>query len=364
MHKLTFTLKQHTPLIHFHSEVDASLRATELKPKLDNFLHANTEVEKKWKINGQDIALDYKLKISSYEVQLKPIKKGDQVPCFFGNMGADYDSSPKYLSMTKVPVTLQFSSFNHELLITIKKHFPDFIARTNFGTRQSKGYGSYYLEQPSDDRPFREVPHLIIDKREIRDFIDVTNIINYYYQRLKSGINYRHEYQHAFLKMYLEDKGYRWEKRWLKEKFVGGLETSDDEERFARAMLGLGGSFSFKPKNRDRRPGQVYPRQNVDVTVESTHEEIARFKSPITFKPIAYKTHWKIYIFSESVSDEIKNRRFKFSDGHGNAHYLNTPSETLDIDDLIAAYHNHLGSTFKASIYTGQPSYQVKIIKS
>ena len=54
MHKLTFTLKQHTPLIHFHSEVDASLRATELKPKLDNFLHANTEVEKKWKINGQE----------------------------------------------------------------------------------------------------------------------------------------------------------------------------------------------------------------------------------------------------------------------------------------------------------------------
>jgi len=37
--KLEFTLKQHTPLIHFQSnQKGATLRATELKPKLDKFL--------------------------------------------------------------------------------------------------------------------------------------------------------------------------------------------------------------------------------------------------------------------------------------------------------------------------------------
>ena len=37
--KVEFTLKQHTPIIHFQSEqAGATLRATELKPKFDRFL--------------------------------------------------------------------------------------------------------------------------------------------------------------------------------------------------------------------------------------------------------------------------------------------------------------------------------------
>ena len=39
MYKLRFILKQHTPLIHFqHDQDGATLRATEVKPKLDRFL--------------------------------------------------------------------------------------------------------------------------------------------------------------------------------------------------------------------------------------------------------------------------------------------------------------------------------------
>jgi len=37
MYKLEFTLKQHTPIIHFqHDQDGATLRATEVKPKLDS----------------------------------------------------------------------------------------------------------------------------------------------------------------------------------------------------------------------------------------------------------------------------------------------------------------------------------------
>ena len=39
MYKLEFTLKQHTPIIHFqHDQEGATLRATEVKPKLDRFI--------------------------------------------------------------------------------------------------------------------------------------------------------------------------------------------------------------------------------------------------------------------------------------------------------------------------------------
>ncbi len=39
MYKLEVTLKQHTPLIHFqHDQEGATLRASEVKPKLDRFI--------------------------------------------------------------------------------------------------------------------------------------------------------------------------------------------------------------------------------------------------------------------------------------------------------------------------------------
>ena len=74
--KLTFKLKQHTPLIHFqHDQHGATLRATELKPKLDRFLleklgngnyEQGIEIAKKkgWLVaKGEHPALDYKVRI-------------------------------------------------------------------------------------------------------------------------------------------------------------------------------------------------------------------------------------------------------------------------------------------------------------
>jgi hypothetical protein len=99
MYKLEFTLKQHTPLIHFqHDQAGATLRATEVKPKLDQFImkkllndpdipdhKIREEFEKRaltkladgkdhhWKNwlvgkgKNEHVALDYKLRILSGE---------------------------------------------------------------------------------------------------------------------------------------------------------------------------------------------------------------------------------------------------------------------------------------------------------
>ena len=200
-----------------------------------------------------------------------------------------------------------------------------------------------------------------MSKSHIRNYKDLINIVNYYFQRLKSGINYSKEYQHSFLKLYLSDKNFNWEKRWLKEQFIGGLEPASEDEKFARAFLGLVGSYSFKPNTRNPREGQVYPRSQVDVTVESADDSVARFKSPITFKPIEYAAHWSIYVFAESVPEDMLNVNFKFSGSNGKTRYLNTPGQLIDIKDLIRAYHQHLGKQFTALTYTGNPSYPVKI---
>ena len=53
-YKLTFKLKQHTPIIHFqHDQHGATLRATEVKPKLDRFLIEKLQLTQK--VNGKEV---------------------------------------------------------------------------------------------------------------------------------------------------------------------------------------------------------------------------------------------------------------------------------------------------------------------
>lgn len=82
MAKLTVTLKQHTPLIHFQpNQEGATLRASEVKPKLDRYILTqlgnddyqsgiNLARNNGWLIGaGQHASLNYKMKI----VASKPI---------------------------------------------------------------------------------------------------------------------------------------------------------------------------------------------------------------------------------------------------------------------------------------------------
>jgi len=65
--KVEFTLKQHTPMIHFQADQSgATLRATELKPKLDRFLIERvfgSTTPPEHLIQGQGSALNYKVSI-------------------------------------------------------------------------------------------------------------------------------------------------------------------------------------------------------------------------------------------------------------------------------------------------------------
>ena len=101
MYKLEFTLKQHTPLIHFqHDQTGATLRATEVKPKLDKYIIEEFGgIDKlrlknpEWLIgDGKHSALDYKIKLIPIDQSVEFLKSpehwdGVTNPIFFGNMG-------------------------------------------------------------------------------------------------------------------------------------------------------------------------------------------------------------------------------------------------------------------------------------
>jgi hypothetical protein len=367
MYKLEFKLKQHTPLIHFqHDQHGATLRASEVKPKLDRFIiekYGLDKIKKYFIGDGEHKALDYKVKITTSDIKLKEIRKGENIPMFFGNMGNDYTKAPKAFSSTESPVILQFLVFNPKLLKIIEADFPFFLARTNFGTRQNKGFGSFFpdVNLNAASNYFKGIPYLEIRNNSISGYNDIFYIINYYYQRLKSGINYNRikHYKHSFLKLYLSETklGYEWEKRWLKEKFIG-LPPNKEEEKFARAMLGLTGSYSFLP-SKNPRPNEVYPERKLEIEVSDPREEIFRFQSPITFKPIKDNFQTRIYIFTDTIPKYIQEKGFYFADKN-KAATLKTPNKVINTADLIKKYHAHLGRSFRAYTFNGT-EYKVDI---
>lgn len=198
MHKLEIKLKQHTPLIHFqHDQDGATLRASEVKPKLDRFIikyafHDNFDECKEFlvgynsdptqRIDSINIlrgkwnrgyrALNYKIKIdandSNQTVKLcfgqnikgkfetyyeeityregKKQYKKKPFPFLISDMGGK-DSIGELMNMCiHNETTLIVSTTKDGLIESIRHIIPRFFALHTFGQRQTKGFGSFSVE--------------------------------------------------------------------------------------------------------------------------------------------------------------------------------------------------------------------------
>lgn len=157
-----FEIRQLTPIIHFQpDETGATLRATELKPKLDRFLcwryqeeRQGTTVPRAWQIEGapgNDGRLDYYH--LNYKAQVFPRGRTARVeiernnfPMYFGNMG---DGEKKQGLFCPAGLTLKITCLisdktqRENLLKFIEGNLELFFLTHNFGTRQTKGYGGF-----------------------------------------------------------------------------------------------------------------------------------------------------------------------------------------------------------------------------
>lgn len=241
MYKLEFTLKQHTPIIHFqHDQDGATLRATEVKPKLDRFIltklgedalknpNATSEEkyqegykiskEKGWLVgSGNHPALDYKFivkksnnEITSFRLEFiendrerDPKKKWivkrkhNNTAMILANMAGKPSSSElKDLRMFE-SIDCEIYSFNSLISDAINNRIIEFFATTNFGNRNNKGYGSFSIillnkiEIKWDENIlikgtfFLEMP-----SNNLKQIFDV---IDFFYKWMKSGINYSYD---------------------------------------------------------------------------------------------------------------------------------------------------------------------------
>jgi len=389
---LSVRLQQHSPLIHFqHDQPGATLRATELKPKLDKFLitHVfNDDFQEYGKFLVEEIhkALDYKIKIHSPRVRVDEIKHS----LFFGNIGKEEKDRVKYVSVpSNEDIKLEILCFREGLIENIKSCLPKFFAAANFGTRQDKGFGSYYISE-RDESLYREITTVLpggtwfIEIHSIEDSI-VFSTIAYYYKRLKSGINpnYNAEckpgYQKAYLYKYLEaNHDYTWEKRWLKETFFG-LTPDNRNKKFARALLGLPGSYSFlatdEPCNPDKDKVRITHKAEIEVCDNDTDKEkkIGRIQSPLTFKIIKdfNKRMTRVFVLLntgliEKINKEIctPSTAFSFTQKFSKkSRSISVPGKMIDVADMIRSYHEkELGYKIKAFFEKKNLEAQIKTI--
>lgn len=311
MHILKVTLRQHTPLIHFqHDQEGATLRASEVKPKLDKFILkrlGNGDYQQgiaKAKTNGWLIgkgehpALDYKMRIEANEADkeiLLDVKKKndkyitDAFPFLIANMGGkDSEDDLMNLSFYK-NMLMNIVTIHKDLCDYLDPVIEAFFAQNNFGQRQTKGFGSFSVISKQEND---EVVKNIEWKNHFKEYFEngtpvlkfslnskdnslekqfmLFSVIDFYWRCLKSGINYSkrkepkngvgnvnikypERYIKSFLWTYLNSKGYTWEKRKLKIDF--GLETpfpirvtneNSNNSVFARGIMGCPDKYEYR----------------------------------------------------------------------------------------------------------------------
>lgn len=370
MFKATITLKQHTPIIHFqHDQEGATLRATEVKPKLDRFLIEKTgkawkDIDSAWKVGGgveKQQALNYKIKIEidpgkilsrDIETERYDHRKQEMVeekhPLFFANIK---EENPKRFTETSESIQLTIFSFNKNLLEFIKDHLDSFFLYHNFGTRQSKGFGNFLTENISFPKTFYSFS---IPSKDLRV---VFGTIELFYKTLRSGLNgtsmpdgsvsfLKEFYMKPLIWQYAFDAKVNWEKRGIKLKYFGNFlqkqqyrkEDKNKDDRYKKNEKIE--DFEPTPLHWDQSDSKIvrdwlglsteqawrgYPGAKGQATVSKIHIDeqgkelkkdnaIARMKSPLLFKPVETQRGYQVYFCSirdKSIEEKFSKSNFK-----------------------------------------------------
>ena len=347
--KVEFTLKQHTPIIHFQSDqVGATLRATELKPKFDRFLLEMQQDLPFRKDSSGKLSLNYKVKVVAKQVKREEIDSRDSL--FFGNMkpkdmdDEEYERKKKYFIKNET-ITIEFLSFEPQILKSIKGNFKAFISQTNFGTRQSKGFGSFYLYDEEKKKSELFDKSLILYKVYNFNTQNWKEDIKLLYQFLRQGVNYplgkdlpARFYSKPAIFTYAIQKKWTWDKKAVKQHFFSSELQVQQKKYDAISPVNFKGEKSYLLRDlfglsSDQQWGKPY---NVSIKKDDNQSDVKkkidRFKSPITFKIIDNQ----VYFWADNSVEDILNKSFKISAKGNKPLNVSTPtSKEFNFDEFF-----------------------------
>jgi len=348
----TFELVQQTPMIHFqHDEEGATLRASEVKPKLDRFiigwLKKNTKrIPASWFVecdsHGKPVHESLKFKLR-FEVKGAPLicgKDDKGIPIihksFFGNQGKESGEFIKtvfYRESIAAKIVCMCSekvTFNNTVeglgtkaaLPEVLGHFlPVFFAMHTFGTRGRRGFGSFTVKDSvvTPEMLLGFCPLLYyVEYAAVPDHNAVMNDVWVIAGMMKSGFNFTfsnlNDYYKGRIFRYFTNKNIGSDKAFIKKRVLtAGRDSNQSSEenidyreyRFSRAMLGLAQNYEFRPGNRTTRRGTV----TIAHEPRGDQQKIGRFPCPVLFKP-----HGKyLFMIPNEIPDEMYDTDFKFN---------------------------------------------------
>lgn len=345
-----------TPILHFQSkEQGATLRASEVKPKLDKFLMQKTSFS-----DSEDAfirgtrALNYKMKIvgSPKDMQLND----EEIPMYYA----------KKCQLVKTSPILTITTFSKDIQTAIENHLEEFFICHNFGAVQGKGYGSFIVggQKLSEVKIIKSLMSSYQLKCvyciDISSNDDAFEVIQNFYNLTKSGYNVGGKYKRSSLFLYMHSKGIDNEKAELKQKKIApaigrsSLEhhTYNKNPKYVRALLGMASALRFLEDNRfpnNRKRFQV-------IQISSNGQfRFQRFPSPLLFKVI----NKKVYIIPREIDKRLFNHVFTFKNTKTKKNIrLKTPEnfELVEfLDYAMVEYNNN-----KQSLFNYNDKYAIK----
>ena len=332
MYQIKFNLKQHTPLIHFQGELENStIRITELKPKFDRFIlkyylndndkydnfinykHLLTAYRKvDWEKVEQDQAkkrkyidtiskaFNYKIRVISGS-NIIDSKISKAYPNYLANMGSAANTDKNSFVFTD-DIQIEFSTHLFSLIEIIESLFKDFICITNFGNRQSKGFGCFStkeINQAEYEAILRKYYIYVYKTKWINDIPNPSvnhkilfNKIEKEYKILKAGDS--QSKKESKLREYVNQltPAIEWEKPKIKLKITEiirkhfSISKNNENYKFVRAFLGLPDKFEYLKEKIEVKVKHLKDKSSLEVNNgEGECElEIKRFPSSIIFK--------------------------------------------------------------------------------
>lgn len=397
-YRKTYVLRQQTPMIHFqHRDNGVAIRASEFKPKLDKFLlkklSNNLSGKENWILKQADEdqnrppAFNYKVRIVANG---KPIKsetierdfkkainkekcKGDRDKLrtlnkdvdaqyakkginnmYFGNMVKADDDKYKYkeaLEMSyketifyKADIYVEIQCFVKGLLSFIDANMAEFLLVTNFGTRQSKGFGCFSLEKnrnPIGILKENQYDFIYCEIGETNRPLETVTleVAAAIYAVMKGGINRskqrdntydENKYVKGYIqRQYLNDiekEDVKSDKAFMKEMLLSTRQRKNEKYEYVRAILGIPESIEFRATDQ---------RKRVTVSIKDNRKDdkkLERFQSAIQ---IVVSGRYVILIMNDSYK-AILGKEFIFSSGR-NEQCIKVPSE-FNPDQFLSGF--------------------------
>jgi len=291
----------------------------------------------------------------------------NNLPGYFAEIGNKGEVGKK-LSFAK-GLQMHIKCRKPDLLKVIKGNINSFLMHHNFGTRQSRGFGSFTIDTEDKLHKSLELDYkFIIENNSDGKYEQWKNLFNHidlFSRSLRAGLNLKGAgarttfYFKSLAFVYAKEVlGVQWDKKTIKENFF----TQDLRQQQAAHNESDNVSYDGKKLLVKDLFGlsTVESWRSYKATVQKKSDVVQRFQSPIMFKPVFndagnYTVHFK----AAPVPNKMLNQIFNVHTRGKRPFLIKTP-EAFNFDDFFRFINANFDISEHVDMdFHGAPEYDI-----